>query len=195
MGALDPGLGEALAQGAGQGGAAVLVEVDHHEVVGAEGQQRIGDGHPRSPGTELDDLADRLARQPGADRGGEAGGVGVVADRAVVGEDDRVDGAEALGRRVEAVEVLDDELLARVGDVEGVEAEQPGVGEDPADVGRLEAERGDVDGAVDVGQVVGRGLPHVQCRGERRADAGAHQAHEVGVLLHRWLLMNYPVRS
>ena len=79
VGALDPRLGEALAQGAGQRGAAVLVEVDDDEVVGAEGQQRIGDGHPRSPGTELDDLADRLARQPGADRGGEAGGVGVVA--------------------------------------------------------------------------------------------------------------------
>ena len=59
------------------------------------------------------------------------------------------------------------------------------MGEDPADVGRLEAERGDVDGAVDVGQVVGRRLAHVQGGGERRAHAGADQAHEVGVLLHR----------
>ncbi len=97
-------------------------------LVGAQREQGVRDGDARSPGAELDHLAGRRSRQPGPDRGGEAGGVGVVADRAVLAEDDGVDGAEALGRRVEAVEVLDDQLLARVRDVERVEARAAGRG-------------------------------------------------------------------
>ncbi len=66
-----------------QGSGAVDVDVDHDEVVGAEVQQRVTDGGARSAGPSSTTFAVGGVGQPLGEPGGEAGGVGVVADRPV----------------------------------------------------------------------------------------------------------------
>ena len=80
--------------------------------------------------------------RPGGEAAGEAGQVGVVADRPAVGEHDRVDRAERGRVGGERVEVSDDELLGRMGDVDAVVAGQPRRGQDVADRGGRQARAG-----------------------------------------------------
>ena len=116
--------------------------------------------------------------KPFGEPGGEAGGVGVVADRPRVVEDDGVDRAERSGGVVDGVEVRDHQSLAGVGDVQRVEAECAGPGEDLADPLGRDAHLVEVDGAVHVVETVGPALGHVQRGGERRPHAGADEADE-----------------
>ena len=138
----------------------------------------------RAPGPELDHLAHRRTRQAGAEGGGEAAGVGVVADRAALAEDHGVDRAQPGRPLVEGVQVLHHQLLARVGDVEGVEAEGAGRPDQGAHLGRGDPQRGDVDGPVDVVQSEGPSLGHVQRWGERRPDAGSDEPDQERLLRH-----------
>ena len=110
----------------------------------------------------------------------EPGPVGVVADRAAVGEDDGVDRAERLGVGRQLVEVLDHELLAGMGDVEAGEAERAARPRTSvADGLRGEPELADVDAPVDVAQAELVGLALVQRGAQRGADVGADEPDEV----------------
>ncbi len=170
----------------GEGGGPLGQRVDDGDLPGAQGERGVGDGRARAAGAELHDpLQRRVGQAPGEGRG-EAGDVRVVTGGpAGVVEDDRVDRAERLGLRGERVQVLDDELLARVGDVQPVEAEVPGGAQQVAHGLGRHPEGVDVDQPVQVAQALPVGLPLVQGRAERRADAGADQSDEIRVLGHR----------
>ena len=85
---------------------------------------------------------------------------------AVAFEDDGVDCAEGGGDGVDIVEVGDDELLARVGDVECVVSERAGPGEHLADAGGGDAQGVEVQRAVDVVEALGAALSHMQRGGQ-----------------------------
>ncbi len=156
------------------------VDVDDREPLRAAAQEGVRDGRARSPGAHEHDVPAGRVVQFAAQRGLEPGGVGVVADGAVGGEEHGVDGAERRGERVDGVEVGQDELLAGVRHVERVEPEVAGPAQDLPDALGGDPPLGEVDGPVDVAQPQFRGLGHVQGRGERGADARAHEPHEVG---------------
>ena len=136
---------------------------------------------PAPARSQLHDAADRGPGQVVAYGGGEAGGVGVVADRRAVLEHHRVDGAQPGGGLVQTVQVLDDQLLARVGDVEHVVPQDPGGAHEVADLGGGDPQGAEVDRAVQVAQPVRVRLPHVHRGGERPGDSGADETHQVGV--------------
>ena len=83
-------------------------------------QQRVSHRCARSARPELDNRVLRGTGQSGRQRGGEATVVGVVAGGRPVGEDHRVHCADSGRSVVQPVQVLDDQLLAGMGDVEGV---------------------------------------------------------------------------
>ena len=85
----------------------------------------------------------------------------------------------------EGAQMPDDVLLARVGDVQAVEAQVPGGAQQVAHCCGRDAEGVDVDQPVHVAQTLPVGLPLVQCGAERRADAGTDQSDEIRVLGHR----------
>ena len=159
---------------------APAVGVEHVEPLAPEAEQRVGDRRTGAAGADQQRPRQRGARQSAAEALGEAGAVRVVPDRAPVAQHHRVDGAER-GRLVgQLVEVLEHELLARMGDVEPVEAGLAGLLEQVADVGRRDAELVDVEHAVGVGEAEAGGLVLVQRRAQRGADAGADEPDQVG---------------
>src|SRR5919112_392330 len=107
-----------------------------------------------SAGTELDHAVQLRAGQAGGEGGAEAGKVGVVADEAAVLDHHGVDGAKLQGVRGDDIQVLQDQLLAGVGDVQSVEAEGAGVLEQLADGFARQAQFQEVDGAVKVAQAL-----------------------------------------
>lgn len=130
------------------------------------------DGRARAARAQLHDPLQGHVGQPAREGRGEAGDVGVVAGRSAVLEDDGVDRAERLGLRGERVQVPDDQLLARVGDVQPVEAQVPGGPHQLSDRLGADTERVDVDEPVHIAQALPVGLPLVQRRAQRGPDAG-----------------------
>lgn len=145
------------------------------------------DGGAGAARAELHHALQRHVGQAAGEGGGEAGDVRVVADGPAVLEDDGVDRAERLGLRIERVQVLDDVPLARVGDVEPVESEQPGRAQQLAHALGRYVDHVQVEEPVQTAQALQVGLPLVQRGAERRADAGADQPDEIRVLEHRRL--------
>ena len=89
----------------------------------AQSEHGVRDGRPRASRAELHDPSSGASGSPRANEAANPGDVRVVANRTPALEDDGVDRAERLGLRGERVKVLDDELLARMGDVQPVEAQ------------------------------------------------------------------------
>lgn len=146
--------------------------VHHGEAGDAEVEQGVGDGRARTSGAEQHHVPERDFRQPSDEGRGESRDVGVVADGpALRGEDDGVDRTEARRLGGEFVQVRHDGLLARVGDVEPVEAAVPGGAGEVADVLGGEAEVVDVEKPVEVAHAVPAGLALVEVGAERTADA------------------------
>ena len=87
-----------------------------------------------------------------------------------------------LGIRIELVDDLEDELLARMRDVHRGEAQPLRLGEQEADVCRGPAELDEVEDAVLVVETQRRGLGLVHRRSERCHDALADEADEVSVV-------------
>lgn len=178
---------EASAQRVREGPSAPGLLVDDDEPLHADqlAEQGVGDGGSGAARAELYHGAGRHVGQAADEGAGEPDGVGVVADGAPVAEHDGVDRAERRGLGVQLVEVLDDDLLARMGDVESVETHGARRAEQPAGSLGRDAEPVDVEDAVDHAQPVARGLAVVQGRAERRADPGADQAREVRARVRR----------
>ena len=100
----------------------------------------------------------------------------------VLGDHDGVDRTQARGIRHDLVELGDDDLLARVGDVEPVEPQVPSRPQQRPDRVGAQAEDVQVDGAIDAAQPVVLGLALVNRGSERRQDAVPDQSGEVGLL-------------
>jgi hypothetical protein len=101
-----------------------------------------------------------------------------VAHGPAVPQDDRVHRAECGGVGGQLVEVLEHELLARVGDVEAVVTHESRGGEDLADGRRRAAEDVEVQAPVQVPDAEPVGLPLVQGRGQRRPDPGTDETDQ-----------------
>ena len=71
-----------------------------------------------------------------------------MADEAAIPDGNRVDRAEAPGVGGDLVQVLQDQLLARMGDVQPVEAQSVGAGQEFAATLAGKSQFGEVDGAV-----------------------------------------------
>ncbi len=93
------------------------------------GNQRGHDGPRRSPGSQHDG-GSAVECEAAPQVGQEPGGIGVVAQQATLLDGDRVHGTHGCGRRRERVEVGDDGLLVRDGNVEPVYLAAPHAGEE-----------------------------------------------------------------
>ena len=100
----------------------------------AEPGQPVGHCRTGAAGSELQNVREVDVPEGRLESEGETAGVGVVADESAVADEHRVDGADALGLRAQLVEMGDDQLLARVGDVESVEPELDARAEKLSDV-------------------------------------------------------------
>ena len=89
-----------------------------------------------------------------------------MADEPAVLDHHGVDGAEPEGVRGDLVQVLEDQLLAGVGDVQAVEAEAAGAFEQVPDGVAGQSEFQQVDGAVEVAQALDIAFAFVHGRGE-----------------------------
>ncbi|AGP55305.1 hypothetical protein M271_18765 [Streptomyces rapamycinicus NRRL 5491] len=171
-----------MSPASGEPGGRASVGVGQCQPVGADGQQGMGDGGARPARAEQHDLAGGRVGQTAAEGAGEAGPVGVVADRpAVLAEHHRVDRAEQRGVLRQPVEMPDHRLLAGMGDVEPVEAQPGGGPHQLADPVRAEPQRIDVDQAVEIPQPVAVGLALVEGGGKRGAHSGSDQPHQTGL--------------
>jgi hypothetical protein len=155
-----------------------LVDVEDRELLRAQGQQRVRDGGAGAARAEQDHGGQWGVGQSPVEGTGETRPVGVVADRAPVPQDHGVDRAEGGGVGGELVEVVEDELLAGMGDVEAVVAGEPRGVEDLADGARGAVELGQVQAAVEIADPELVGLPLVHRRGQRRADPAADESDE-----------------
>jgi hypothetical protein len=107
-----------------------------------------------------------------------------VADRPAGFEHHSVDRAELGGVLGELVQVLDDGLLARVGDVQSV---VPEPAYRPEQLSHVLAEYVGVQQAIDVVQAEVCGLGFVQGRTQRGLDAGTDQPDQIRLHRHRLL--------
>lgn len=123
-------------------------EVVQDERVGSVVQQGVGDCGSRSPGPDLHDGAVADVGQLGLERSLETAPVGVVTDGPPVPDRDGVDGAEGRGPVGELIQVGDDRLLERVGDVEPTTAQTLGPGEHVGQVSGGEPQFESVDDPV-----------------------------------------------
>ena len=101
---------------------ALGVDVDDRQALGAEPQERERDRGARAARAEQDDVLQRGVRQAAREVLRRSPCVGVVPADGVAVEDDGVDRLQRLRVGREGVEVRDDGLLARMGDVEAREA-------------------------------------------------------------------------
>ena len=149
----------------------------------------MGDRRAGPAGTEQHHVAERRAGQPTGEPVGEPGPVGVVADAAPAGEQDRVDRADRGRLGGQVVQARQDRLLARVSDVQPGEAHPPGLGEQRADVTGRHAEPIDVDQLVEIPQAEFVRLPLVQWWAQRGGDGRADQSDQepAGVVGHTCL--------
>jgi hypothetical protein len=140
-------------------------------------------GRSGATGADQYDAVEPRVRQPVDEPVAESRPVRVVPDRAaVVVEDDGVDRADRLRGWIERVEVRDDELLARVRDVQPAEPGDPCLPQQIADRLRWESQGVEIQPHIAVAQVELARLAHVQCRRQGRTDPGADQAHEEAVV-------------
>ena len=153
-------------------------------MVGTEAQQGVAHRGTGAARADQHHVVGGRTGQALAEAERETRCVGVVSDCPRSVEDDGVDGAEPGRDVVDLVEVLDDEALARMGDVKGVEAQCAGPVEHLADLCGRDACCVEVDRLVHVVEALRLGLGHVQRRGEGRADAGTDQPDQVGVMRH-----------
>ena len=135
-------------QFSGPGGTAGGVHVHEVQVADTGGEQGVGDGGTGTAGTQLHHAVQLCGREAGSQCGGKAGKVGVVADEPAVLDHHGVDGAQPAGVRRNLIQVLQDQLLAGVGDVQAIEAEVPGALEELSHGFPGKAQFQEVDGPV-----------------------------------------------
>ncbi|MCY1219927.1 hypothetical protein D9M72_319220 [compost metagenome] len=104
-----------------------------------------------------------------------------MADEAAVPDGHGVDGTQAAGVRCNLVEVVQDQLLARVRDVQAVEAHAVGTLQEFAHRFTREAQLQQVDGAVEIPQALHVAFALVHGGRERRHDAITYEAHQKGL--------------
>ncbi|KGT03044.1 hypothetical protein JT30_4656 [Burkholderia pseudomallei] len=161
------------------------VDVEERELRGAHRERRVRDGRARAARAKLHDALERRARQPARERLREARPIGVVADAPAVREAHRVDRAERGRVRRQFVEMLDHPLLARMRDVQPVEAHPFGGREQLGQrVGR-QPQRVEIDAPVHVVQTLPAPLRLVHRGRQRAADPGADQADQKRTPAHR----------
>jgi hypothetical protein len=102
----------------GQGRSARTFTIENAQRPGAEAQHRIGARRAGAAGANENYAFDVRLRQRAAKAPAPAGTVGVVADEAVTVAHDRIDRADGARLRGDIVEHRDDELLARISDVQ-----------------------------------------------------------------------------
>ena len=174
---------EALAQRRGQCVRALLVGVEDGDRGRAHVEQGVPDRGTGPAGADQHDAVSTPGEQSAPDGFGEAGRVGVVAERLAVVEQHGVHRAQRFGLGGEAVQVLDHDLLARMGDVQAAVAEGAGGVQQVADGGGGQRQFVQVDAAVEVAQAQFVGCAFVQCGRQGRRDARSHQTHETAGLL------------
>ncbi len=157
------------------------VHVHQVQRLHAGGEQGIGDGGTGTSRAKLDHTVQPRAREAGGERGGKAGEVGVVADEPAVLDHHGVDGAEPEGIGGDFIEVRKDQLLARMGDVQAVEAQAAGTPEQIPHGVTGQPELQQVNGAVEVAQALHIAFAFVHGGSEGRHHAVADQSHKVGL--------------
>ena len=172
---------EALLQFVGERAARVASTSNSVSDLRAHGQRGMRDRRTRAARAKLHHAFQRHIRQAALERARETGPVGVVADAFAVLEQHRVDRAECAGVVGEFVEQRNHRLLARIRDVQSVEAHAFGGGEQIGQRGAIELQRFQIDAAVHVVQPELAALFFVHRGSQRSADARADQADQIGM--------------
>ena len=153
--------------------------IDHDDASGAEAEQRVRDRRAGAARAEENDPVGRRSEQSSDEVLLEAEGVGIVTGGLPALEHNGVHGPN--GRRLgrELVNVVEDELLVRMGDVQPSVSEQRCVDKEVPDRFAAELQLRQVDRLVEIPKAQPVRLFLVQGRGERRGDAAADQADQI----------------